>query len=368
MDRGAAADRAGIRAFVAAMPKVELHVHLAGATAGDDAATRFASFAQFAAAYGRRQRRLRSGTDIARAGAELAGRLAASRVAYAEVTVTPLAHLEQGVDPDELAGALDEARRRAAAQHGVRLAWVFDVSGDGGAPAGRATVAWVRRHAPADTVGFGLGGPEAGVPRAAFRPAFDAARALGLRSVPHAGESAGPASVWSALRDLRAERIGHGIQSVRDPALLDHLAAVGVALEVCPTSNLCTGVVASVRDHPLPALVRSGVAVTLATDNPAIFGTDLDAEYVLAHERLGLTRDELVAIAATGIDAASCGPALKARLRADLRAFVRREAGGVSGPSAGGAEIGGGAGGRPRAQSPGDGAPPSSHSAARSGA
>lgn len=312
------------------MPKVELHVHLVGSmTIGDDA-HRFDSFADFAAAYGRRHRRVRSGADVATAVAQLAERLAACRVPYAEVTVTPLPHLATGIEPDELAKALDSGRRRAAAEHGVRIAWVFDISGDGGEQAGLATVDWVLRHAPEGTVGFGLGGPEAGVPRSLFRAAFEKAIAAGLRSAPHAGESAGPESVWSALMDLRAERIGHGIQSVRDPALLDHLASANIALEVCPTSNVCTGVVPSVRDHPLPALLAAGVPVTLATDNPAIFGTNLNDEYVLAHEALGLGRTQLVRLAATGVEAAFCEPELKAKLRSELRRFAAAEGAGAA--------------------------------------
>jgi aminodeoxyfutalosine deaminase len=317
---------ADIRAFVAAMPKVELHVHLVGAMTAPDAARRFDSFAGFATAYGARQRRVRSGADVETAVAQLAGRLAACRVRYAEVTVTPLAHLERGLEPDELADALDRGRRAAAAEHGLRIGWVFDVSGDGGRQAGQATVDWVLRHAPAAAVGFGLGGPETGVPRSQFRPAFDRAIAAGLRSVPHAGETDGPESVWSALRDLRAERIGHGIQSVHDPALVEHLAAQHVAaqhvpLEVCPTSNVCTGAVAGAADHPLPALLAAGVPVTLATDNPAIFGIDLNDEYVAAHDELGLSRDDLLLIAATGVESAFCEPALKEQLRSELRGF-----------------------------------------------
>lgn len=309
------------------MPKVELHVHLVGAITVDDEAQRFESFGDFAAAYGRRHRRVRTGADVATAVAQLAERLAACRVAYAEVTVTPVPHLRTGIDPDELAEALDAGRRRAASEHGVRIAWVFDISGDDGERAGQATVEWVRRYAPDGTVGFGLGGPEAGVPRARFREAFEQATAAGLRSAPHAGESAGPEHVWSALRDLRAKRIGHGIQSVRDPALLEHLAAEGVALEVCPTSNVCTGVVASLAEHPLPALLAAGVPVTLATDNPAIFGTDLNDEYVLAHEALGLCPSALVELAAAGIEAAFCDPDLKAQLRSELRRFAAKGTG-----------------------------------------
>jgi aminodeoxyfutalosine deaminase len=315
---------ADIRAFVAAMPKVELHVHLVGAMATGADATQFESFADFAAAYGRRHRRLDTGAAVASAVAQLAERLAASRVTYAEVTVTPLSHLEHGIAPDELAEALNTGRRTAAVDHGVRLGWVFDISGDGGERAGLATVDWVLRHSPDETVAFGLGGPEIGVPRARFRAAFDRAIAVGLASVPHAGESAGPGSVWSAIRDLRADRIGHGIQSVRDPALLAHLASEHVVLEVCPTSNVCTGVVPRLAEHPLPALLDAGVPVTLATDNPGIFGVDLNEEYVLAHERLGISRSGLVEIAATGIEAAFCPPELKTQLRSAMRRFAEQ--------------------------------------------
>ena len=305
------------------MPKVELHVHLVGAMARGDGVGRFASFANFAAEYGRRQRCLATGADVAAGVDQLADRLAACRVRYAEVTVTPLDHLRRGIAPHELAEALGAGRRAAAARHGVRIGWVFDVSGDAGEPAGLATVDWALRYAPDGTVGFGLGGPETGVPRSSFKAAFDRAIAGGMRSVPHAGESDGPESVWSALRDLRAERIGHGIQSVHDPALLDHLATHDVALEVCPTSNLRTGVIASPEEHPLPALLTAGVPVTLATDDPAIFGIDLNDEYALAHDAMGLSRGQLVRIAATGVEAAFCAPQVRARLRAELRRFAQ---------------------------------------------
>ena len=326
------------------MPKVELHVHLIGSisdeTAGEllrrhhpaaapvprplagDGAAR--SFGAFAAAFGRAQRLVRTGADLVLVIDRLARDLVAANVLYAEVTVTPLAHLAAGIDPDELVEAL--ARGRAgAATAGVELAWVFDVSGELGAQAALDTVRWVLHHAPEDAVGFGLGGPEAGVPRRRFRSAFEAAIAAGLHSVPHAGESSGPESVRSALGDLRAERIGHGIGSARDPRLVAELAAAGVTLEICPTSNLRTGVVPEPSEHPLAALLRAGVPVTLGTDDPGIFRTDLNREYVLAHEQLGLTRDELVEIAATGIRAAFCRPALRRELAGRLRAFLAAE-------------------------------------------
>lgn len=315
----------GIEAFVRAMPKVELHVHLVGSVRNKGvraSCCTFESFAGFASAYGARSRTLRTGADLEEATVDLARAVAASRVRYAEVTLTPLSHLDAGIEPDELGESLETGGRRALDESGVHLAWVFDISGDLGQHAGVETVRWVERHAPPGTVGFGLGGPEAGVPRARFADAFARAIGLGLHSVPHAGETAGPASVRSALDDLRAERIGHGLRSVDDAELLRRLAAERVPLEVCPTSNACTGAVAEPAAHPLPRLLEAGVPVTLATDNPAIFGIDLNHEYLLAHELFGLSRDELLAIAATGVEAAFCPPALRRELAAELQRFA----------------------------------------------
>jgi aminodeoxyfutalosine deaminase len=328
-----------IQAFVAALPKVELHVHLVGSARVDtvielarehpedgvptdreslSAWYRFTDFMHFARAYGHINRLVRTGTDVTMLVSGLARNLASTNVRYAEVTITPLSHLANGIKPDELAEALTNGRRLAAVEHGVELAWVFDISSDLGARAGMDTIAWVLAYEPTGTVGLGLGGPEAGGSRSAFKPAFDAAIAAGLHSVPHAGETSGPESIWSAVRDLRAERIGHGIHSIEDPVLLDYLAEDALPLEVCPTSNARTRAVGSLPDHPLPRLLGAGVPVTLATDNPGIFDTDLNHEYCLCHDALGLSRSQLVDIAVTGIRAAFCSAGLARRLLAEI--------------------------------------------------
>jgi aminodeoxyfutalosine deaminase len=321
------------------LPKVELHVHLVGSASIDTVTSlarrhpangvptdreslsawyEFIDFMHFADVYGQVSRLVRDGADVIALVISLARSLALSNVRYAEVTVTPLSHLATDIEPDELAEALTIGRRRAADEHGVQLAWVFDISGDLGVQAAADTLRWVLKHEPEGTVGFGLGGPEAGVPRSPFKPAFDEAISAGLHSVPHAGESAGPESIWAALRDLRAERIGHGIRSVEDPVLLDYLARNRVPLEVCPISNLRTGQIASLPDHPLPKLLEAGVPVTLATDNPGIFGTDLNREYRLCYEALGLSRSHLVDIALMGLDAAFCPVDLRRQLAAEI--------------------------------------------------
>lgn len=330
--------------FLRALPKVELHVHLVGSAsvptvsrlarrhgAGpvphdpDDLARFYAfrDFPHFIEVYQQVNALVTTPDDVVDLVVGLARDQAASGVRYAEVTVTPLSHLAAGLDPRALAGALTTGRERARAEHGVELGWVFDVAGELGVDAAWATLRWALAHRPPGTVGFGLGGPEVGVPRPPFAPAFAAARAEGLAALPHAGETTGPETVWSALVDLGAHRIGHGIRAVDDPRLLDHLAEHAIALEVCPTSNVRTGAVASLPEHPLARLVEAGVPVTLATDDPGMFGCDLVGEYRLAHERFGLTRDDLLRVARTGADSALCPPAVRDALHADLDALSR---------------------------------------------
>ena len=174
------------------------------------------------------------------------------------------------------------------------------------------------RYRPAGTVGIGLGGPEVGVRRADFAPAFRVARDAGLHSNPHAGETVGPAEVWAALRELGAERIGHGIGAAQDPVLLDYLASHGIALEVCPTSNVCTGAVPSLAEHPLPTLLAAGVPVTLATDDPGMFHTSLNDEYLRCHQAFGLTAAGLAGLARAGARAAFCPEPTRRAILAEI--------------------------------------------------
>jgi aminodeoxyfutalosine deaminase len=328
--------------FIAALPKVELHVHLVGSASLDtvlelsrrhpDAGVpvelpalrdfyEFTDFAHFIEVYIKVNSLVRTGADVTALVVGLAASLARSAVRYAEVTVTPMPHLMMGIEPDELAEALTTGRREAVDRHGVELAWVFDIAGSMGYRAGMATAEWVLRHRPEGTVGFGLGGAEIGVPRAKYRDPFLLARDGGLHLVPHAGETTGPETIWSALRDLHAERIGHGTSAVDDPELLAYLAGEGIPVEVCPTSNLRTRAVPALTAHPLPRLLEAGVPVTLATDDPGMFHTDLNREYLLCHQEFGLGRGELADLARAGVRAAFCAPERAAALLAEIDAI-----------------------------------------------
>ncbi|MGH3491149.1 MAG: adenosine deaminase [Actinopolymorphaceae bacterium] len=330
-----------IQSFVADLPKVELHLHLVGSASVEtvlelarrhpDAGVpteraelaeyyEFRDFPHFLDVYGAVSGLVRTGADVVALVVGLARDAARSNVRYAEVTVTVTSHLRAGVEPDELAEALTRGRVLAREDHGVDLNWIFDIAGGEGQGSGWETVAFALRHPPAGLVALGLGGLEVGVGRAQFRRHFTVAREAGLASVVHAGETTGPASVWSTIHDLGAVRIGHGIGAVTDPRLLDHLRERRITLEICPTSNVRTRSVASWDVHPLPRFLDHGVPVTLSTDDPGMFGAELNDEYARAAAVFGLTRVELSEIARAGVRAALCGEAYRERLLAEIDA------------------------------------------------
>ncbi|WP_255621251.1 adenosine deaminase [Pseudonocardia sp. DSM 110487] len=328
-----------VAAFVAALPKVELHLHLVGSASLDtvlalarrhpdggvptdrDELRRFYAFTDFPhflTVYHRVNLLVTTGADIVTLLEGLAAELALRSARYAEVQVTPVRNRMAGISYADLAAALADGRALARERHGVELGWVFDADATLGPAGAEETVDFAVGYRPEGTVGIGLGGPEVGVRRADFAPAFRRAVAAGLHSVPHAGETVGPDEVWAAVTELGAERIGHGIGAAGDPRLLEHLAEHGIPLEVCPISNLRTGAVKDVEAHPLPALVAAGVPVTLATDDPGMFHTDLDAEYLLCHEAFGMGIAELADIARTGARAAFCSPGLRDEILAEI--------------------------------------------------
>jgi aminodeoxyfutalosine deaminase len=329
--------------FIAALPKVELHVHLVGSASiqtvldlarrmpdggvpTDEDALRkfyeFTDFAHFIDVYITVNRLVVSGADIELLVVGLARDLAGQNVRYAEVTVTPHSHLLAGIAAEDVVAGLAAGRRRARDEYDVALNWIMDIPGELGPESGLATAKFVLDHQPEGTVAFGLGGPEIGFPRELFKESFDMTRAAGLHSAPHAGETTGPESVWSAIWNLGAERIGHGISAAGDPELLDYLGERRIPLEVSPTSNICTGAVTSLDQHPLPRLLDAGVIVTLNTDDPGMFHTTLNREYEIAHEQFGLGAPDLAELARNAARVAFCSDDERRALLAEIDAAV----------------------------------------------
>ncbi len=218
----------------------------------------------------------------------------------------------------QLREALEHGRATAALAHGVDVGWIVDIPGELGLPAADATLAFLLAHAPQGTVAIGLAGLEVGVPRAQFADHVARAKARGLKAVIHAGETTGPETVWSALRDLHADRIGHGTSAVQDPHLLHHLAEAGVPVEVCVSSNLCTGAVSDLSTHPVRELLAAGITVCLSTDDPGMFATDLNREYELVARIAGLDEPAVRKLARASVDASFAPDTVASRLRAAL--------------------------------------------------
>ncbi|MFQ5878437.1 MAG: adenosine deaminase, partial [Acidobacteriota bacterium] len=315
---GRAGGGTAYRTFVRAMPKAEIHLHLEGtvdpatlALLAERRGRRLGTRERLALASLYRHRdfphflenfravcsRLRGPEDFALIAGALSERLRRQNMRYAEVLCSPGIFERAGLSAVEIMDAVSgAARRRQEAAGGPTMRFLFDGVRQWGARAMEDLVLSAGRCRRYDVIGVGVGGDERSVPASDLAPAFEEARRLGLRTTAHAGEFDGPRSVWEALDRLGVERIGHGIRASEDPELVRRLARHATPLECCPTSNLRTGVVRAWSEHPLPALLRSGVAVTVNSDDPALFGTSLCGEWMVLRTRLGLEPEQVLEV------------------------------------------------------------------------
>jgi adenosine deaminase len=296
-----------LESYLRAAPKAELHVHLEGSilpatllrlaerntvelpartVAGLREWFTYCDFPHFIEIYVTITRCLRTAEDYEEIAYEFGGEMARQHVRYAEVTFSPGTHWALGVPLEVYFTGLTLGRARAEADFGVRMRWVFDLVRGIPDPVRSAQLADYTTRVAIEgmddgVVALGLGGLETGHPPEPFVRWFDQARAAGLHSAPHAGETAGPDSIWGALRTLGAERIGHGVRAIEDPALVRYLADQQIPLEVNPTSNLQLGVYPDLAHHPLRQLYAAGVTLTINSDDPPLFNTTLNDEVAL---------------------------------------------------------------------------------------
>jgi adenosine deaminase len=306
---------------IASLPKAELHLHLEGSIqpatvcglaarhrieiTEEEVRRRYAyqDFPGFLEAFKWVTSLLRDPRDYAVITRDLGEQLLAQRIVYAEVTVSIGVMLLRKQSPEANFEAILRASETLQ-NRGLRMNWIFDAVRQFGPEAAMRVLHAARHCSSPAIVAFGIGGDELSIATKEFQSVYDKAAELGLHRLMHAGEIGGPAKVREAIELLRVERIGHGIATMHDPALMDLVAERRIVLEVCPQSNIRTGALAlqlqqkqtSIQEHPLPKLLRHGIPVVLSTDDPAMFHTTLLNEYENAG-KMGLTEDELLRLA-----------------------------------------------------------------------
>lgn len=273
----------------------------------DDVSKLFAttSFRQFLITYLFTGYFFREVSDLRRLVRGVLARLAAENVVYAEITVSVPEYRAKGMALRDIVECLEE---EAEASSEVRVQWIVDLVRDYGPEAGLALLKDLLELRCESIVGLTLGGSEDRFPPAPFARVYAMARDHGWRLTVHAGEALGPKSVWDAIRLLGAERLGHGVRAIEDEKLVGYLAENGIPLEVCPTSNLRTGLYASYEAHPVRALYEAGVPITINSDDPTFFHTTLTDEYGHVH-RVGVPREGLLEMIRNGFRYAFLPPA-----------------------------------------------------------
>jgi adenosine deaminase len=330
--------RSSLDRFVERMPKAELHLHLEGAirpatllrlasrhrvdlpastVEGVREWFRFADFAEFVDIYLACSACLRDPEDFQLAIDELLVELERQKVVYCEAHLTVGTHAANGVNVGELADAVAEAIEEGQRRRGVILRLITDIVRNVPEQAD-LTLEWALAERERTVVALGLSGFES-EPNEPFREHFAEAERRGLHRVAHAGEHTDAANVRAALDECRVERIGHGIRAVGDPALVEELRLQGVPLEVCPSSNVALGAVASLAEHPFERLAAAGVEVTVNTDDPAFFDVTLNEEYRRLQRTFGYSAERLAGFSLAALRHAFLEPGERRRLEEDFR-------------------------------------------------
>lgn len=341
--------QSSINRFILSLPKAELHLHLEGTvspqtlselslkhntpmsgvnnryaadpTSGDPLTVadverlyQYTNFQGFLMAFKAVTERLRDPEDYELIVYRMMQQLHAENVLHAEVYVSVGVIHWRGQEIDPIFAGMERGRIAGERDFGVSLLWIFDAVRNFGADeallviekAAEIRQEQMQRSGESSVVGIGIGGDENRGAAEIFRQGYRYASSKGLRLTAHAGESAGPGSIWGAL-NIGAERLGHALNAIQDADLMEHLAEKQIPVEICITSNLRTGCCARIDDHPVKKMFDAGVMITLNSDDPAMFGTSLAREYQLAQEAFGFTDDQLREIARNSFEASFLG-------------------------------------------------------------
>jgi aminodeoxyfutalosine deaminase len=314
--------------LIAKLPKVELHLHLEGSLRPDTLRElargkgrkeseveqwildqqqhggRYSTFMEFVEAFKFAVMMLEGPEDYALATVRLMEWLAAQNVKYAEITLSAGVVLWKQQPLDQVYEAIRAAALEAGARLGLQVNWIFDAVRQFGADKAREVLRWASRYRQEGVVAFGLGGDEERGPAGLFTDVYREARDCGLKTLAHAGETAGPASVRATIELLKVERIGHGLAAARDPEVCDLLRDRGIPLEACPSSNVAMGLIPEFREYPLQTFLGAGVIMTLNSDDPALFGTSIGQEFARAAREFSLSVEQMAGLCRNAVRAA----------------------------------------------------------------
>ncbi len=293
------------------IPKIELHLHLEGAIphevlweliqkyGGDPSVPDIASlrrrfeykdFSHFIEAWSWKNQFLREYEDFTYIAEAIARDLAAQNIRYVEMFFSPSLFTRNGLRPQKLASAIRTGLQRVPE---IDIVLIADLVRNFGPKKEFLILNELKDVKELGVVGVGIGGSEQDFPPEPFKRLYEEARKMGFHTNAHAGEAAGPESIWGAIRSLKAERIGHGTRAEEDELLLDYLVEHQIPLEMCPLSNFRTNVVKAFEDHPVRKYFERGIIVTINTDDPKMFGNSLAEEFYLLNTKLGFSRDEI---------------------------------------------------------------------------
>jgi adenosine deaminase len=327
--------RIGLEELIKALPKAEQHVHIVGSTRPetllwligqcetqkpfktiDDVRALFLyrDFPHFISVYTTVVECITRESQFERITYEMLESDARCNVRYVEASFSPADHVLRGLDYDGMIDAINRGISCARIDFGIECNIRVDVVRNYGPENGMDVLDWIEGKND-NVVSIDLGGSEERFPPGPFAPVYRRARKMGLHLAAHAGEAAGPQSVWDAVKELGVEHVGHGLAARLDSKLIDYLRRQRVTVEVCPVSNVKTGVVPSLATHPIKAFVGNGLSVTVNTDDPSLFETDMNNEYMQLHRVLGFSVPELFKLSLNGVDSSFLAEEHKVKMR-----------------------------------------------------
>jgi adenosine deaminase len=298
------------------LPKLEQHIHIVGSTKPetllgivDDTGVempfktldevnkffQYGDFSHFIAVYSTVNDCITDSKYYERITYEMLESEATCNVKHVEAIFSPNDHVRRGLDYGKMLDAINKGIRRAKRKFGITCTIRVDLVRNYGPEVAIKELGWIKKKGD-NIVAIDLGGSEEGFPPEPYEAVYKKASDLGLHLVAHAGEAAGPESIWSAIKTLNVERIGHGVTAINDNTLLREIKTRGITIETCPTSNLRIGAIKSIKDHPIRHFLNHGISVSVNSDDPSMFNTDINNEYIQLHRELGFTLDELMRI------------------------------------------------------------------------